>query len=169
MERNQRPSSALDEQRHAAMSLLLVAVCALAPSFGNGGCGGGSTGSEQARSLQSVDTCTVWLESPQSSLRATVRDRQAVVSDGGRGTTPLMLEGGGQMMMGRRHMGVIRGNAAEDLPQGQSVRRRSDGRLDAFVGRSHVFTFSAARACSPTNALLGGSALLFEALPRYSP
>ena len=120
MERNQSPISANDAHWQAAIALVLVAASALAPSFASGGCGGGSTGVEQARSLQSVDTCTVWLESPQSSLRATVRDRRAVVSDGGRGTTPLTLEGGGQM------------------------------------------------ACSPTNALLGGSALLFEALPRYS-
>lgn len=80
---------------------------------------------------------------------------------------PLVLEPSGQMMSGRSHMGVVRGNTAEDLPQGMSVRRHADGSLAAYQRRRHLMTFSAARACSASDALLGGTALLFEALGRY--
>jgi hypothetical protein len=138
-----------------------MAAFGLAPLLGNAGCGGGAAAErERSAGLQSPSVCTVWLEGRRSDLRATVRGNQALVGNGGRREAgPLVLAADGQMSMGRRDMGVLRNNAA-DIRGVLSVRFDPDGSLNAYRRRRHIFEFAAARVCSPTQAVLGGSALL---------
>jgi hypothetical protein len=102
----------------------------------------------------------VWLEGRRSDLRATVRGSEAFVSNGGRREVrPLVMAADGQMSMGRRDMGVLRNNVA-DIRGVLSVRFDLDGSLNAYRRQRHIFEFAAASVCSPTQAVLGGSALL---------
>jgi hypothetical protein len=161
MTRNGTPCRRAAEPSTAALTVLLLAACGLAPLLGNAGCGGGATAErERSTALGSPSSCTVWLEGRRSDLRATVRGSEAFVSNGGRREVrPLVMAADGQMSMGRRDMGVLRNNVA-DIRGVLSVRFDLDGSLNAYRRQRHIFEFAAASVCSPTQAVLGGSALL---------